>query len=167
MKRLALVVLIFFGVLALPASAEHDIGVIWNGHPPITVSVDATGVTDPGVLSAVSFASTNWSASSVINMVSGTKGQKKIVIRMSETCSVACTSYRQRNGHFSEVTVFLSPSWILAQSVEEQQGALCHELGHGIGLGHNPDTTSCLYATTAGSSVPNSHDFEELELIYG
>ena len=45
--------------------------------------------------------------------------------------------------------------------------AACHELGHAIGMDHNPDTNSCMQATINGTGqIPNASDVNMLAWIY-
>jgi hypothetical protein len=48
------------------------------------------------------------------------------------------------------------------------QTAVCHEMGHSIGMDHNDYTSSCLYFQddTYVSRYPNSDDFQMLADIY-
>jgi len=39
----------------------------------------------------------------------------------------------------------------------------CHEQGHALGLGHNTNTNSCLYASGFHSTVPDGDDYGELQ----
>lgn len=57
-------------------------------------------------------------------------------------------------------------------NADERQHVMCQEVGHTFGLGHtSEDGTSqgtCMdYSQDPGSTRPNAHDYEQLDLVYG
>lgn len=134
-------------------------------------------------------ASTDWSASSVLNttVYQGFKNPKtcKPTFGQVEVCNA---SYG-RNGWLGIAQIWLSGGYIVQGVVKLNDSyfnqayysvpayrslVTCQEVGHTFGLGHqdenqtNVNLGSCMDYSNhpAGNEHPNAHDYEQLELIY-
>jgi hypothetical protein len=62
----------------------------------------------------------------------------------------------------------LNQTYLDSTSRDYKKYAACQEVGHLFGLDHNrSDSTTCMNDVTQSSSVPNTHDQDELSAIYG
>jgi predicted Zn-dependent protease len=83
---------------------------------------------------------------------------------------VGRTSYSYDSGfHFIDgsVHVYLNDYYVYGTLPHKQ--AVCHEVGHALGLGHDSSASSCLYfqiLTTSTPIAPVTADFSQLALIY-
>ena len=78
------------------------------------------------------------------------------------------------NGHISQGTAKMNDSYasVYAGDPNEAKHVMCQEVGHTFGLGHTSEDGSsqgtCMdYSSSPNSTSPNSHDMQELGLIYG
>jgi hypothetical protein len=73
----------------------------------------------------------------------------------------------KRNDYVSSVAIFINRTGFRAPRPKMLQFALCHELGHALGLNHQVGAAqpSCLSRELPGSA-PNTTDYLQLELIY-
>ena len=78
------------------------------------------------------------------------------------------------NGHIVQGTAKMNDSYgyVYAGDPNEARHVMCQEVGHTFGLGHtSEDGTSqntCMdYSSSPTSVSPNSHDMQELGIIYG
>ena len=76
-------------------------------------------------------------------------------------------------GHISQGTAKMNDSYLSTAPYTEtnRQHVICQEIGHTWGLGHQSesgaDLNTCMdYSTALDNPKPNSHDFEQLALIY-
>ncbi len=174
MKRVALVALAAFAVCALPASAEtfYLLGPSWQSGEGLVLKVDSTSVTNQSFQQAIARAEQSWSASPDVDMIPASRA--KVVIQVADGICVfgalACTNYRARNGHFTSVTITVPPGVLASNGQHVLDALACHELGHALGLNHQPTQDTCLYpsiSTTYPAEVPNQVDFAELAYLYG
>src|SRR5688500_10416230 len=154
--------------LAGPAEAVQWAGYEWRGRAPIQVGVRSY-LTTPGLASAAVAAAASWSQSSVLDVVVG-GGKRGIEIYEGDygpDQHAAWTQVTKRNGYASSVTIFINIYKLGTASPSMQQFALCHEIGHALGLDHQWGATvpSCLSPEMSGTT-PNATDFWQLELIY-
>ena len=136
----------------------------------------------------------DWSGSSVLNMIedpnsndtskktrrrcNGPTGQVRICnLAYGQTgwlgiagISIASdghitTGYTKLNDTYFSQTFYNNPEW--------KQSVTCQELGHNVGLGHqdedfnNQSLFTCMDYQNPPFEYPNTHDFDQLETIYG
>jgi len=77
-------------------------------------------------------------------------------------------------GHIVKGTAKMNDSydWYFVQDPTQRPHVICQEIGHLFGLGHTSEDGSsqktCMdYSDDPGSTTPNSHDYAQLETIYG
>lgn len=143
--------------------------------------------------SYVSQAVSDWSASTVLNMVEDTAGDTSNRTRRRcngpdgqvRVCNLAygntgwlgiagisidtnghiTTGYTKLNDTYFDQPFYDNPQWRLSVT--------CQELGHNVGLGHqdedfnNQSLFSCMDYQDPPFEFPNAHDYEQLETIYG
>ena len=78
------------------------------------------------------------------------------------------------NGHISQGTAKMNDSYasVYAGDPNEARHVMCQEVGHTFGLGHTSEDGSsqntCMdYSSSPTSVAPNSHDMQELGIVYG
>lgn len=130
--------------------------------------------------------SSDWSASSVLDtvVVAGAKNPKTCKPTLGQV--EVCNARYGQNGWLGLAQIWLSDSHITQGSTkmndtyfslakyntpEEKNHVMCQEVGHTLGLGHQDESGAALgtcmdYSTSVGSQHPNSHDYEQLGLIY-
>jgi hypothetical protein len=153
-----------------PSSAVQWAGYEWRGRAPISVALDAH-LTSSTYAVALADAARSWSASDVVDVVLGASGKRKIVVYQGEygaDVPAAWTQVSKRNGYVSSATIYLNDTKLAGASAWMLDFAICHEVGHGLGLGHQMDAVepSCLSPMMPGA-VPNAEDYAQLDLIYG
>ena len=180
-------------VLALtPASANHSWGGYhWAGDGselPIKVNTSITSQWTSVVGTAIS----DWNSSNEIDLTSQTSSRDpKKCSPIAGQVLVCNASYGRRgwlgiatiwlsNGHISQATTKLNDTY--HNSAPYNQAAwrmlvACQEIGHDWGLDHqdenfdNPNLGTCMDYTSnplgpPANTHPNSHDYQELNLIY-
>ena len=191
MKRIIYLVLgtAFFSFMSL---ADHS----WNDYhwARTTPSFDliiinsTTSDWDNHVTQAIA----DWSASSVLNMVEDTTGSTNKRVRRRcrggegqvRVCNleygangwlgVAGISI-DSNGHITTGYTKLNDTYFSDPFYDEtwMQSVTCQELGHNIGLDHqdedfnNTSLFTCMDYQNPPYPIPNTHDYEQLELMYG
>ncbi len=185
------------GVVALFVSGASLADHAWSNYhwARTTNSFDLTFVNsttsnwDPYVTQTVS----DWSASTVLNMIEDTGGDTSNKTRRRcngptgqvRVCNLAygntgwlgiagisldtnghiTTGYTKLNDTYFDTAYYDTPQWRLSVT--------CQELGHNVGLGHqdenfnNQSLFSCMDYQDPPFEYPNPHDFEQLEIIYG
>ena len=171
-------------------SATHS----WGGYHwgrtanPFTIklgsNVSGTWVTPLAV------ASSDWSASDVLNttVVAGLANPKNCrpTAGRVEVCNstygnngwLGLASIWLSGGHISQGTVKLNDSYFNTATYntpEWRAMVTCQEVGHTFGLDHqdtvfdNPNLGTCMdYTNSPGTNQhPNTHDYQELDIIYG
>lgn len=154
----------------------------------LTVVNSTTADWDPYVDRAVG----DWSNSSKLNMVQADGSSSDLDRRQCRTpegavriCNLAygntgwlgiagisidpnghiVTGYTKLNDSYFSQTFYNTPAW--------KQSVTCQELGHNVGLDHqdenfnNTSLFSCMDYQNPPYEYPNSHDYEQLETIYG
>lgn len=144
-------------------------GYEWRGRPPVQVGVKSY-LTSPGLASAAVAAAASWSRSAVVDVVMSAGGKRGIEIYEGDygpDQHAAWTMVTKRNGYVSAVRIFINTYKLGTASPWVMEFALCHELGHALGLDHQMAATeaSCLSPDLPGTA-PNATDFRQLELIY-
>lgn len=189
--------LIAAGAAAMIVSGASLADHAWNDYhwARTTSSFDLTFVNsttsnwDPYVTQAVS----DWSASSVLNMLEDTGGDTSNKTRRRcngpagqvRVCNLSygntgwlgiagisldtnghiTTGYTKLNDTYFDQPYYDTPAW--------RQSVTCQELGHNVGLGHqdedfnNQSLFSCMDYQDPPYEYPNMHDYDQLETIYG
>jgi hypothetical protein len=193
LRRFALVAAVVAAVAAMTAAsaaANHSWG---NYHwartsNPFTVPL-GDNVNDTAYSSwnaALGEASTDWTASSVLNspIVAGGAGNPKRC-RPTNGRIEACNATYGSNGWLGLAQIWVSGSHIVRATTKvndsyfnstrydytAERHVMCQEVGHGYGLGHQDesgaDLNTCMdYSNALDNPHPNSHDYEQLETIY-
>lgn len=141
----------------------------------------------------VSIAIGDWSSSGVLNMVEEQSGSTDKKVRRS--CSAPAGQVRicnleygrngwlgiagisiDANGHIVSGYTKLNDTYFSTSfynNVDWKQSVTCQELGHDIGLDHqdedfdNTSLMTCMDYQDPPWPVPNGHDYDQLEEIYG
>ena len=147
---------------------------------------------DPYVTQAVSDWSLDWSPSYDLTMVQDVAGSTSNNTRRQcrapegqvRICNLAygyngwlgiAGIYVDGNGHITKGYTKLNDSYFSAAYYDNdawKQSVTCQELGHNIGLDHqdedfnNQSLFSCMDYQDPPYLYPNTHDYEQLELIY-
>jgi predicted Zn-dependent protease len=168
---LALVALmVFLPEASRPAEADHETGPYWT-HRQVLLLDATTPEWEPVVSAAVAA----WNQSEAINFVkqdvpecSYNYGAASLCLTYEPYSHVAYTTWGQYGfGFHAEFAyavsvvnaLYIQPLDWLAQV------AVCHELGHALGLDHyKSNDWSCMNGV---SSWPSQHDFDQLGAIYG
>jgi predicted Zn-dependent protease len=163
--------------LVLPnAGASHRFVGHWRTvATPFNVRfIDSATSSWDGVMAA---AAADWSESNVLDAVIEPGNSSRSIRRQcppadgavricnfgyGNTGWVGLTVAVVRNGHFKKVAVKLNSTYL----GQKNRKVMCHEMGHGLGLGHRAETTSCMKQGTA-SATPDGHDYRMLKRIYG
>lgn len=192
MKKILLAAL-GVALIPVPSVADHA----WSTYhwARTTASFDLTIVnsTTSDWDGYVSQAVMDWSNSRVLNLVEDINGntQNRVRRRCSgptgqvRICNLAygqtgwlgiagisinsdghiTTGYTKLNDTYFTMAYYNNDAW--------KQSVTCQELGHNVGLGHqdedfnNGSLFSCMDYQDPPYAFPNSHDYEQLELIYG
>ena len=173
--------------------ADHS----WNGYhwARTTDSFNLTVVnsTTTDWDSYVTKATIDWSQSPVLNMVE--EGSGSTADRDRRQCSAPQGQVRicnlaygfngwlgiagisiDSNGHIVRGYVKLNDSYFSTSYYNNatwKQSVTCQELGHTVGLDHqdedfnNQSLFTCMDYQDPPTDVPNAHDYEQLETIYG
>jgi hypothetical protein len=171
---LILAALVLLGTVQ-PASATHD----WGSPPyhwerssnPFTVTlIDNTTYDQEMALGAA-----DWSKSSVLDMVvGGSKRGRGGSLRVNVTNGESSSGnaawaylYLDADNHITGATVQLNDTVLRTRDPSYALFAMCHELGHALGLDHNfTGDGSCVGGFGTGNLHPSAHDYEQLEILY-
>lgn len=150
-------------------SATQWAGFQWRGRVPIDVVLESH-LSSPGFQIAVSEAATSWGISDVIDVTVGTAGKRAIALYEADYGAgqpAAWTQIFKRNGYISSATIYVNDYYLATASTWMMQFAICHEVGHALGLAHQLDSIgpSCMSPSMPGPT-PNSEDYAQLDLIY-
>jgi hypothetical protein len=151
------------------STAVQWAGYEWRGRPPVTVTLDSHLV-NPNLQAAVDAAAASWSASDVVDVVVGGRGKHKVSLYEDHYGlgqPAAWTQVFKRNGYITSVTIYVNDDLLVDPSLWTSEWAICHEVGHGLGLDHQMGATtpSCMSPDLPGTA-PNQQDFAQLDLIY-
>ena len=101
----------------------------------------------------------------ICNLAYGNTGWLGIAGISIDTSGHITTGYTKLNDTYFLTSYYNNPAW--------RQSVTCQELGHNIGLDHqdedfdNGSLFTCMDYQDPPYEHPNSHDFEQLESIYG
>lgn len=74
---------------------------------------------------------------------------------------VGYTTAVVKGKHFVRVSIKLNSTYL----GKKNRKVMCHEMGHGLGLGHRAEPSSCMKQGSA-QAHPDGHDYRMLERIY-
>lgn len=183
LSTVALSIILLSG--AVVAEANHS----WGGYHwartsnPFTLKLgDNVSSAWDGYLTTTSNA---WSISTVLDttVVSGLGGNNcKAQTGRIEVCSrkygfngwLGLTQIWISGTHITKGTAKMNDTYFQLpkyNNSNEKLHVMCQEVGHTLGLGHTSEDGSsqktCMdYSNDPESTLPNAHDYEELELIY-
>ena len=182
--------LLLSATLAVPAAAEHSWGVYhWARQTPSFDLLVVDSVTWEWQF-AFDESLSRWGESNMLNNVvdsfadnSKTRKRCKMVQGQMRVCNAKygqggwlgmATINIDANGHITQGTAKVNDSydWYFAANPGEDNHVMCQEIGHVYGLGHTSTDGSsqktCMdYSTSATSQWPETHDYEQLVMIYG
>ncbi|MDH5499644.1 MAG: hypothetical protein OEY72_00925 [Gammaproteobacteria bacterium] len=101
----------------------------------------------------------------ICNLAYGQTGWLGIAGISIDTNGHITTGYTKLNDSYFSLSYYNTPSW--------KQSVTCQELGHNVGLGHqdedfsNQSLFSCMDYQDPPYEYPNSHDYQQLQTIYG
>lgn len=188
------------GIVAMAAvafgaglSADHSWGNYHWARTTSSFDLIIVNSTTPDWDGYVTTAITDWTSSSVLNMVEDPNGSTDSKVRRS--CSAPSGQVRicnlaygfngwlgvagisvDTNGHIVSGYTKLNDSYFTTEKYNNdlwKQSVTCQELGHNVGLGHqdedfnNTTLESCMDYQDPPHMYPNAHDYEQLETIYG
>jgi len=168
---LACAAIIAAGLIAGTAFATQA-GYQWSSAKNLTI-YDTT--THQQWTDALAKAATDWSVSPYVNItverVDICPQKAKICVRDFNNENGPFYAYAliwvRNSDHIYKAWIMLNSyniDWTSPQYVFDR--TLCHEVGHVLGLGYNPnDTVSCMGNGIPG--VPSALDFADLEAMYG
>lgn len=184
---LALVVALVLGT-AGTASAGHA----WGGYHWAKGSAPVVLIQGDNVSSAwdpyLGQSTADWTASAVLDtaITAGSTNPRRCnpTTGMVEVCSAKygdtgwlglAQIWLDANGHITQGTAKMNDTYfalVQYNTPEQRAHVMCQEVGHTFGLGHTSEDGSsqatCMdYSTDPGSTRPNAHDYEQLDVIYG
>ena len=190
MIRRAVLLMIVLACVAVqyvvPASAHHQ----WNGfHWPRTknpVVVKIGDNVDASWKSYLATAAGDWSKSSVVDTtILAGNGCDRPTIGRVEICTkryaagwMGATSVETSGGgHVVDAVIRLNTKYLPDTKPAKRRLAICHELGHSLGLAHqderfdNQNLGSCMDYTSKptgppSNEHPNQGDYDQLLCIY-
>ena len=183
------VMILALATLPEPTRADHS----WNGYHwartanPFTLRVVDSNT--PNWDSALNLAISDWSASSVMNLIrengdDSTRARKqcKMVAGKIRSCNASygfngwlglATINVSGGVHITQATTKMNDSYLnsASYSTTNRQHVMCQEIGHDFGLDHQDesgaDLNTCMdYSNALDNPHPNAHDYAELESIY-
>ncbi|MGI8639887.1 MAG: hypothetical protein ACR2MG_08020, partial [Pyrinomonadaceae bacterium] len=188
--KLVTVLVAFFAVIIFPINSYADHS--WNNYHwartsnPFTLKVVDSNTPDWDDNRAK--AMTDWSQSTVLNIVGGSADDSQ---RARKRCQIVSGQIRSCNAdygfngwlglasinisgsHITQAYSKMNDSYLSGGSYTEtnRQHVMCQEIGHDLGLGHTSedgsDQNTCMdYSNDLGNPSPNAHDYQQLETIY-
>jgi hypothetical protein len=176
------------GVIAFLSTAQAFANHVWGNYHwartnnPFTLEL-GNNLTSPQWHAILGPVSADWSASSVLD-TSVAAGSAGTSCKPKSGTVQVCNRKYGFNGWLGLAQVWVSGTHILQATVKvndsyfgtktyndanAKRHVLCQEVGHTFGLGHQP-AVSCMDDVNglfdAAYFSPNSHDYEQLELIY-
>jgi hypothetical protein len=148
----------------------------WSGTHPVVYYIDHTGPQWP-VYSAVSV----WNQSTAMDVGyrssgSGCPSSSSHCVQVynadygaTKWTGRTTYQYNPTSRLFLDLSVMVQFNDYYSYNSAGLQQTACHELGHGLGLGHNLGTNSCLYfqlTNTQSTRYPATGDYLMLESIY-
>lgn len=185
-----IVAIVSFAALTFPTGtrASHSWG---NYHWARTSNPFNLKIVDsntPDWDSELDLAMSDWSQSTVLNMIDGASDDAQ---RTRKRCAMvsgqvrSCNASYGFNGWLGLASINISGSHITQGSAKmndsyfngggytetNRRHVMCQELGHTLGLTHTSedgsDQNTCMdYSNDLGNPSPNSHDYQQLSTIY-
>lgn len=188
------VFLVAIGAAFIPSigHANHSWGIYHWARTTSSFDLTIVNSTTSDWDNYVSRAISDWSASSVVNMIEDPSGTTSSKARRRcsspagkiRVCNLAygqngwlgiagisldseghiTTGYTKLNDSYFSMSYYNNDAW--------KQSVTCQELGHNIGLDHqdenfnNQSLFSCMDYQAPPYEFPNAHDYEQLEIIY-
>ncbi len=176
----------------VPVLAEHSWGDYHWARTDASIAFDLTVVnsTTDDWDNLVSYAMTDWTASSAVNLIEDTGGSTSSRVRRKckgpegkiRICNLAygfngwlgiAGISIDPNGHITTGYTKLNDSYLNNSAYFGwRQSVACQELGHNLGLDHQDETfdnvtlESCMDYQDPPYASPNNHDYDQLESIY-
>jgi predicted Zn-dependent protease len=152
------------------AKGGHRLGPAWRSAQNLTV-YDCT--TTPALADGIARAVAGWNKApevemSIVRTSNCNPIQGAIVVKENALCGGWSASISTQGKQIKSVYVGLSTVHCGGPALpdEDLQLVACHELGHAIGLDHQPyGETSCMVGFD-GTHLPNAHDYEQLAALY-
>lgn len=179
--------------MAGAANADHGWGTYHWARTTSSFDLTVINSTTSDWDGYVAQATSDWSESSVLNMVEDPSGSTDSKIRRqckggSGTVRICNLAYGlngwlgvagisvDTNGHITTGYTKLNDSYFNSSyynTYEWRQAVVCQELGHDVGLGHqdenfnNQSLFTCMDYQDPPYPYPNRHDMDQLSAIYG
>lgn len=189
----SLIVLFFSTIATQSVQADHSWGPYHWARTTSSFDLTIINSTTPDWDVHVAHAISDWSRSSVLNMIEDTSGSTAKRVRrqckggngLVRICNldygftgwlgIAGISI-DTNGHITTGYTKLNDSYFSTSyydNYEWKQSVTCQELGHNVGLGHqdedfnNGSLFSCMDYQDPPYEYPNDHDYAQLDAVYG
>ena len=123
-------------------------------------------------------AADDWSESDVLDAVIDNGSDSKDVRRtcpMAQNAVRVCnfrygatgwaglSQFQLQGKHIRRASIKLNETYLGNKNLK----TTCHELGHGLGLAHRAEPSSCMMQGSGVRAHPDRHDYRMLEKIYG
>jgi hypothetical protein len=147
----------------------------WRANPPFTVTMVNVSVTRPELVIGLQQAAAAWSASSVLDVVIGGKGNNKVQAYEVNLPSQQLIGWADiqgvaGKGYIKTAAVTFNDAYIGTIFTQDYYtGIVCHEIGHALGLDHveTPDPESTCMTPGPSGPNPSAQDFINLAALYG
>ncbi|MEX2394909.1 MAG: matrixin family metalloprotease, partial [Actinomycetota bacterium] len=83
--------------------------------------------------------------------------------RYGATGWAGLSQFQLQGKHIRRASIKLNETYLGSK----HRKTTCHELGHGLGLAHRSDPSSCMMQGSGVRAHPDAHDYRMLEKIYG
>ena len=153
------------------ADASHWFGYKWRSAPVGLTLIDATTGDWPGI---VARAAAQWNVSSAVEFVikrgpCQPKMNAVVICNANYGAGVASFARLSINRLIIRGAVIQINDYYYGPQtyIEGRWAVTCQELGHTLGLDHDPSALGGPYSCMGWGWQPGPHDYEQLLLIYG